>query len=140
MSPEAAVLFTVSSHHTSPLDCNLITHLAQCLRPRKQPNQKPGESSTVGSTETRIDLSIASLAPSDLRSRGSSASRPVVRGTPTSCQYGLLAYHYYYYYYCDRYDWLGWAGLGVMASSIGPAVKTPLLLFAFSSALDDFRI
>lgn len=79
MSPEAAVLFTVSSHHTSPLDCNLITHLAQGLFPRKQPNQKPGESSTVDSTETRIDLSIASLAPSDLRSRGSSESRRVVR-------------------------------------------------------------
>lgn len=141
MSPEAAVLFTVSSHDTSPLDCNLIiTHLAQCLRPRKQPNQKPGESSTVGSTRTRIDLSIASLAPSDLRSRGPSAPRRVVRCTPTSGQHGLLAYHYYCDYYCDRYDWLGWAGLGMMASSIGPAVKPPLLLFAFSSALDDFRI
>lgn len=32
MSPEAAAVFTISSHHTSPLDCNLITHLAQCLR------------------------------------------------------------------------------------------------------------
>lgn len=36
--------------------------------------------------------------------------------------------------------WVVWAGLGVVASTIRPAVKqNPLLLFAFSSALDDFQ-
>lgn len=51
----------------------------------------------------------------------------MVRSIPTSCQYAFLAYHYY----CDRYDWLAWAGLGVMASSIGPAVKSTLAHLCF---------
>lgn len=77
----------------------------------------------VHSRSTRTDLSIASLAPRDLKPRGSSASIRVydaLNHPPL-----LLAYYYYY----GRYDWLrlGRAGrAGVMASSIGPAaVKHP---------------
>lgn len=93
MSPEAAVLFTISSHHTSPLDCNLITHLARCLRPRKQPNQKPRESCTVGSTAT-VPISASQAWPRPISGRERHLHPGVFVGAAHPpchlCQYVLL--------------------------------------------------
>lgn len=87
-----------------------------------------------------FDLSTARLASSHLRSRGQSGSwQSASTSVRPSCrqheQFSLIIY------YCDRCDWLIWAGLGVVASAIGPAVKPldPLLPLAFPSALDGFQ-